>query len=189
MILCAVFRAILRPAAEVADGCLLRFEFEDVDVVELCFEEPGEVWVLVCSCPVTVDCFGFICIIFRARVGGGGKAPSAVSTAEDIVSCSGAVFALPDNVRLRWPDGLFMRSSGDCGGECCILISEDLEADFVVIGCMAGGGRVNPSMVSDSWITSFAVMSVEVNGVGGGLGRGIVNGSSARRYHAIQAQI
>ena len=64
MMLWAVFLAIFRPAALVADGCL-RFDV---------------LGGLVIGCDVSdddefddLDDLGFICIILRARLGGGGK--------------------------------------------------------------------------------------------------------------------
>ncbi len=81
MIECAVFLAIFRPAAEVDEGC---FRFG-----EALFAAEGVVGVGGSS-------FGFICMIFLARLGGGGK--------------SSLLLVLPDNVRFRW-------MTGDVGGE------------------------------------------------------------------------
>jgi len=79
MMECAVFRAIFRPAAEVAEGC---FRF-------------GEVALVAGVAGVEGSVFGFICIIFLARLGGGGRS---------------SFFALPDRVRFRC-------STGEGGGE------------------------------------------------------------------------
>lgn len=57
MIECAVFLAIFRPAAEVAEGC---FRF-------------GEVVFVVGVVGVDGSSLGFIWIIFLARLGGGGR--------------------------------------------------------------------------------------------------------------------
>lgn len=72
----AVFLAILRPAADVADGCL---RLGEVD-----FAEVGVVGAAGSS-------LGFIWMIFLARLGGGGS--------------SSLFFVLPDRVRLRWKTG------------------------------------------------------------------------------------
>jgi len=69
---CAVFRAIFRPAADAVDDC---FFFGEVD-----FGVDGMLGVGRSS-------FGFICMIFLARLGGGGK--------------SSLPLVLPDRVRFR----------------------------------------------------------------------------------------
>lgn len=87
MIECAVFRAILLPAADVADGCF----FLPCDVVAFVAALP-EVGVV----GVGGSSLGFICMIFLARLGGGGRSSFAL--------------APPDNVR-------FLVITGDEGGE------------------------------------------------------------------------
>jgi len=63
--LCAVLRAILRPAILVADGCFFLFEVLAPDLT---------VGPLATSSSKSRGCSrGFICMIFRERVGGGGK--------------------------------------------------------------------------------------------------------------------
>jgi hypothetical protein len=66
--LCAVLRAIFRPATLVADGCFFLFEVAGPALA---------VGPLATSPSMSRSCSccprGFICIIFRERVGGGGK--------------------------------------------------------------------------------------------------------------------
>lgn len=71
MTLWAVFLAILLPATLVALGCFLLFALEpDAGFLSVNFEPDREVGLGVF--PVCCD-FGFICMIVRERVGGGGK--------------------------------------------------------------------------------------------------------------------
>lgn len=91
MIECAVFLAILLPAADVADGCFLF----PLGVVFVLVDADPDVGV-VGEVAVDVSSFGFICMIFLARLGGGGN--------------SSLTLALPDNVR-------FLVITGDAGGE------------------------------------------------------------------------
>ena len=134
MILCAVFRAIFLPATLVVDGCLR------LPVVFACgragaSNDEGEELG-----------FGFICMILRARLGGGGR-----STAVD----SSLDFVAPDRVRLRW--GLD-KSYGDVGG-----LGPCLDSGF---WSMVAGGKVSSASISN--IFSFAGRSVELAGVGRG---------------------
>src|SRR5271156_4676988 len=64
--LCAVLRAILRPATLVADGCFFLFAGAGPALA---------VGPLTTSPSKSTGCSprGFICIILRERVGGGGK--------------------------------------------------------------------------------------------------------------------
>jgi len=78
--LCAVLRAIFRPAALVADGCFLTL------LAEVTVEFEGvRMWVGACALEVVTSCgvvfLGFICMILRARLGGGGSVDGATSSA------------------------------------------------------------------------------------------------------------
>jgi hypothetical protein len=74
--LCAVLRAVLRPAALVALGCFL-FEVGvglgvgSSEVLDGCLP------LFLALRDLGADVFGFIWIILRARVGGGGKLKSS----------------------------------------------------------------------------------------------------------------
>ena len=74
--LCAVLRAIFRPATLVADGCFFLFEV---------LAPALAVGPLAASPSKSRDCSccprGFICIIFRERVGGGGKVKTSLALA------------------------------------------------------------------------------------------------------------
>ena len=80
MILCAVFRAIFLPAALVVDGCFRLPVILAGGTVCASDDDEEEVG------------FGFICIILRARLGGGGSS-TIVESSFDLVA--------PDRVRLR----------------------------------------------------------------------------------------
>jgi len=80
MILCAVFRAIFLPAALVVDGCFRLPVILAGGTVYASDDDEEEVG------------FGFICIILRARLGGGGSS-TIVESSFDLVA--------PDRVRLR----------------------------------------------------------------------------------------
>lgn len=73
---CAVFRAIFRPAAEMADGCFRVGEFGLANVAVV---------------GIGGSSFGFICMIFLTLLGGGGS--------------SWLLVALPDSVRFCWITG------------------------------------------------------------------------------------
>ena len=79
MILCAVFRAIFLPAALVVDGCFRLPVILAGGTVCASDDDEEEVG------------FGFICIILRARLGGGGSS-TIVESSFDLVA--------PDRVRL-----------------------------------------------------------------------------------------
>lgn len=107
---CAVLRAILRPAAEVAEGCF-RFEVGDVGFDVLVLEPVGE----VCT-----SSFGFICIIFRARLGGGGR--------------SSLFLIPPERVLLRW-------MVGEVGGDLWVMAaggSANALSISVCLSCAVG---------------------------------------------------
>jgi len=78
--LCAVFLAIFLPAALVELGCFLPAAFDDALVCFFPDTFGDSEWVADGSedfCCWT----GFICIIFRERVGGGGREKSGFSVA------------------------------------------------------------------------------------------------------------
>ena len=93
--LCAVLRAILRPATLVELG-VLRFAFElEGGVAGVVFDGGTLVLsVFVCS----VELFGFMWIIFRGRVGGGGNVMSSLV----------GFLLLPEDV--RFSRGLVLRA-------------------------------------------------------------------------------
>lgn len=77
--LCAVLRAILRPAALVALGCfLLEFDVGGIASSELC--EPLTFSLVL----VFEGDFGFIWMILRVLVGGGGKSKSSSGRLIDV---------------------------------------------------------------------------------------------------------
>lgn len=120
--LCAVFLAILRPATLVADGCF--FFGVLVDFAVAIFVESLALSAVVSGCSL-----GFICIIFRDRVGGGGNAN---------VSLPGT-WAAEDLLRI------FTTSLGGIAGEVgdCGLYDEAEEALEVArdaVPATAGGG-------------------------------------------------
>lgn len=107
MIECAVFRAILRPAADVAEGCFF------FGVVAGDFGPEG----LVCA-----SSLGFICMILRARLGGGGR------------SC-----------RLAEPDSVLLRCiTGEVGGDVPVFIAAGgrMNDPSISYGGSAGAGPV-----------------------------------------------
>jgi hypothetical protein len=139
MMLCAVFLAIFRPAALVAEGCFLFALAVGLGGVDSEDEE--------------LD-FGFICMIFRARLGGGGSSYGGSSSLD---------FVAPDSVRLcRGLEGL---SLGETGGVGPLLFT-------------AGGGRVNAGAMS---LCSAGDRSVEFDGVGSDLGETMLDQQEARQ--------
>lgn len=78
--LCAVFLAIFFPAALVELGCFLPAAFDDALVCFFPYAFGDSEWVADDSEDLCC-CAGFICIIFRERVGGGGSEKSGFSVA------------------------------------------------------------------------------------------------------------
>jgi hypothetical protein len=152
MILCAVFRAILRPAALVADGC---FRLDPAVVFAGCAGLGGS---SSGDADETEPVFGFICIILRARLGGGGRSYCIV--------VSSLFLWEPDNVLLRArlePSGLSVGDTGGDGRGCGLWF-------------IAGGPREKAVSISSR---SLAGRSVEADGVGGGFGRGMLSKSQS----------
>jgi hypothetical protein len=120
---CAVFRAIFRPAALVADGCL-RFVpaawvgFAGVTADEAGSEDEDEVE------PV----FGFIWMIFLALLGGGGRSNCIASSR----------LCEPESVRFLGGLDIFGLCPGDTGGD--ILVTP--------LWSIAAGGRTNDCSTS-----------------------------------------
>lgn len=172
--LCAVLRACFRPAVLDAEAC---FFFEPAApagsnvavVASAVFEvvavaaaaalaaaslEAAAFSALLTSCPR-----GFIWIILRVRVGGGGRAKASFWA------------SLMVDARLR-----DLTASAACMGYCiaegplvCLCLS--VEGSWLAI---AGGGSSKASCREEICETpSLPVMSVDDEGVGGRLGRGI----------------
>lgn len=76
MMECAVFRAIFRPAALVAEGCF-RFEPAADAALDAC---AGVGAVSDADADDIEPVFGFICIILRALLGGGGRSYCIIFT-------------------------------------------------------------------------------------------------------------
>jgi hypothetical protein len=113
-------------------------------------------------------------IIFRGRVGGGGR----------LISSFAAFLLLPEEVRFRRGPVLSALCVGDVGvaglyEEAETDADADAESEETLRGesrswaCIAGGGRAKKA--SGETRRSFAgpLMSVDAAGGGGGLGRGI----------------
>lgn len=124
MIECAVLRAIFLPAADVADGCF----FLPWELVAGLVGAELEVGVV----GVGGSSRGFICMIFLARVGGGGRSSFAL--------------ALPDNVR-------FLVITGEAGGEDFIAEGGRAnEFSISVIALSLGVGPVELAGVGGSFV-------------------------------------
>lgn len=121
IILCAVLRAILRPAAEVADGGL-RCRGLGVAVVMVVVLLVGANAETEGAGGASVDC-GFICIIFRARLGGGGS--------------SSGFFVVPDNVR-------FLCRLGEIGGDLLLTAAGGREKlPSIIFSCADGSAEAD----------------------------------------------
>jgi len=103
---CAVFLAIFLPAADVGVGC---FRFGEVVLAEEAVVDKED------------TSFGFICMIFLARLGGGGS--------------SSLFLVLPDNVRFRW-------MPGDVGGEQFMAAGGRMKEVSMSFAFSCAGGSV-----------------------------------------------
>lgn len=181
--LCAVFRAIFLPAALVADGCFF-FVAASLDV-EAAALAPAPEAVFVEEEPVPesegaaaadsvcsswFEGRGFIWMIFRERVGGGGSAKGSFEEA----------FWVEEEARRR-----DLTASAACigkpdlaGGMGCVDFGDTLGSVGEVLDeswTRAGGGSSKASCrAARSWTPSLPAMSVEEAGVGGRVGRGMV---------------
>ena len=162
--LCAVFLAIFRPAALVADGGLRL-------LAAAAFAGCSSADAALAGAPE-----GFIWIILRVRVGGGGRSNGSVPFA----AASAAV-----EERFRPVVARDFVTGAGCGldiGECGWYEEEDDAAD-VLDGreskVMAGGGS-SKDICEEMKEPSRLLRSVEEEGVGGAVGRGIFVDMRAR---------
>jgi hypothetical protein len=166
--LCAVFRAILRPATLVEDGCFF-FGAELAGFPADAFEASLKGSGASSGCPR-----GLIWIIFLDLVGGGGRAK---------VSLVGTCAA---DERRRILTTSLAGIAGDFGE---VGWYEEAEEDFVDDAlegwdsplATAGGGSSKDICREEKWNPSFPLISADGAGVGGWLGRGMIIGI---RFHA-----
>jgi len=171
--LCAVLRAILRPAALVAEGCFFLDAAEAVlaegaCVLALAAVEDGGDFVGVMLWSLSPPSMrGCICIILRDRVGGGGKAKALLAgpwVAEDLrralTVSAGCITEKTDVGEI---------CSGDGGMADDTFDPPSGEA-------MAGGGSSN-AVCSDvkCFVPSFPGRSVDEAGVGRNAARGMLS--------------
>jgi hypothetical protein len=148
--LCAVFLAIFLPAALVADGCFLLVPA--TAVVEVAAAEPLEVPFEPAAAAAGVGSSrGFIWMILRERVGGGGRANW---------SFCGPLAAADERL-------LDLTVSLACIGN---PVPNELESMFVT----AGGGSSKESCSEAILEPSWPLISVDDAGVGSDAPRGIV---------------
>lgn len=168
--LCAVFRAIFRPAALVALGCFFLEAAGDALLAEFLLVESldddlaaveaglGEDWVL-----------GFIWMILRVRVGGGGRSKS--SSGLLTLACRGGCGLRPGP------------RSGEAGEAGQKTDGSDLEerllAESSLEGLMAAGGNAKESVPSMG-ICSLMMSSPDMAGVGGRRERDMVQRETSR---------
>jgi hypothetical protein len=155
----AVFLAILRPATLVDEGC---FFLEGGAFPEAFLGPSANV-----STPSSGCSLGFIWMILRERVGGGGKAKE---------SLLGGFWAREERRRILTTS--LAGRTGDWGetgryeeAEDC-LVDELDGLDSAV--ATAGGGSSKDNCREENWEPSLPLISVEDAGVGGGSGRGIL---------------
>lgn len=156
--LCAVFRAILRPATLVEDGCFF--------LGEGAFAGTPFGASLGSSAISSTGPFGFICIIFLDLVGGGGSAK---------VSWVG--FWASEDLR-RVLTASLTGIAGDVGEieyVWCEEMDDEFEDGRVSVDVTAGGGSSKDIWTPENWEPSLLLISVEDAGVGGCCGRGIVS--------------
>lgn len=188
--LCAVFLAIFRPAALVADGCffldadpasfaagtallaaavLLPEAFPLVAVVVVVAGDGAASAAFLSSCCSR----GFIWMILRDLVGGGGSAKAFSLSLED------EAWAAEDRLRdLTVSAGCIgygalgdVVETGDSGLKVAIECEEPAEFGLL----MAGSGNSKDICIDDSCLVpSFPWMSVEEAGVGGNAVRGMI---------------
>ena len=169
--LCAVFRAIFRPAALVAEGCFLLFVAvvaragDEAIAAALPLAEPLE--PVACSSCGSSCARGFICMIFLDLVGGGGRAKDSV------LACPWAAEErlrdLTDSATCRGKGAL--DDSGD-GGAIRLSAVAGRDASLEV---MAGGGSSNDiCRLARCFVPSCPGRSVDEAGVGGSVARGIL---------------
>lgn len=173
----AVFRAILRPAALVALGCCFFLKEEEetaVDVealeeflvvVSLADAEEADVLFalpLDAAGPVDLDdvvcVLGFIWMILRARVGGGGRSRSSSGR---LVACRDALAPRPVAVRFGEVGESSRRTDAGSG------LDGFLVADGTRRGLRAAGGSEKVSTPSSTEYRSLTMSSPDVAGVGG----------------------
>lgn len=163
----AVFLAILRPATLVAEGCFFLAGAFVVAVLELSANGSG------CSSGCSL---GFIWMIFRERVGGGGRAKE---------SFCGGFWAMEERRRI-----LTISLAGRAGemGETGRYEEEEEEEEVEAEvekslmeelegrepAATAGGGSSKDIWRGRKLEPSWPLISVEEAGVGGGSGRGML---------------
>lgn len=140
--LCAVFRAIFRPATLVEEGCFFlvpaAFGVDDVSATSSGISS---------GCPR-----GFICMIFRDLVGGGGRAKASFEGACAVEDLRRILTASP--------------MAGDVG-EVGRYDEEDFPDEPLDGRASAAGGGSSKDIKDENWLPSFPLISVEEAGVGG----------------------
>jgi hypothetical protein len=171
MRLCAVFLAIFRPAALVADGCFLlvaglALEAAGAAVAAPFFAVAVDLELAVGSAGVSSCGRGFIWMILRDRVGGGGRAKASLAgpcAAEDL--------------RRDFTVSLACRGYAVLGDDWGLDDAETFVSELAgrdSAGVIAGGGSSKAiCRAASCFVPSWPGMSVEDAGVGRAV-RGIV---------------
>lgn len=178
--LCAVFLAIFRPAALVALGCFFfpfspEASFSAAAAAAAFFLPPDPLPLPLVESLAEVlssDSLGFICIIFRDRVGGGGnaKVPSFSLAVDDLRRALTASAGCIRKVEVLGELAMGARILVLVGDSLADSAGETREASW-----MAGGGSSNESWkVESCWMPSLPLISEDEPGVRGNPGRGMV---------------
>lgn len=170
--LCAVFLAILRPATLVEDGC---FFFAGDAFPAPLFLGPSAAGVSACSSGCAL---GFIWMIFRDRVGGGGKAKESLL----------GVCATEDRRRILTTSlGGRTGDLGDDGWyeEPVESLVEAVEGRDSPPPATAGGGSSKDIWREENCEPSLPLISVEEAGVGRCSTRGILAAERALRFKLV----
>lgn len=163
--LCAVFLAIFRPATLVEEGA---FFFEVAEAFAFDFGDSS-----MASSGSSAACpLGFICMIFRDRVGGGGRAKASLAGAT----------ATEDRLRVLTASLTFAGEVGEAElyEEVDEVLEDALDGCVAFPATIAGGGSSNDIWRDGYREPSLLFISVDEAGVGGIWGRGILHVCNAR---------